>query len=401
MITSPTDELFADVTAMARQSILATALSILLLGSIIIYVSRRISSSLQKLINLMDWAAKGDLSIDVQPLLKTMLTFEFSRVTQEFGNMSHALRTLVNKVSTTAQQVAAATEELSATAEQSAQAAQQVAGSMSNVAQDTEKQMAMVDDAHRVTQDVLQIVENVAKTAQRVGELTDHTAGAVVEGQKAISRATSQMDEISQGAVLTQSAVTKLAASSNEIGEIVNMISGIAGQTNLLALNAAIEAARAGEQGRGFAVVAEEVRKLAEQSASAATQITELISANRIDIDSAVQAMDMGAKGAIDGIEVVNGAGKLFGEIAALVESMKGAVHEATVAFPQNVSGNEKIASAITEVNAVSREVSGEAQSVSAATQEESAAVQEIAGASQELAKMAQDMQNAVSQFKM
>lgn len=400
VITNPTGELYADIFQMARFSAVITLCGILLLGVIIIVVSRRISDRLQSIINLMDWAAKGDLTIDVEPLLKKMMTLEFSRVTQEFGNMSHSLQTLVNKITISSQQVAASAQELSATAEQSAQASQQVAQSMTTVAQDTQKQMTMVEEAKRVTESVLQTVEHVAGTAQQVGVLTGHTSEAVLEGQEAIERAISQMDEISQGAAQTQEAVAKLAASSNEIGEIVNVISGIAGQTNLLALNAAIEAARAGEQGRGFAVVAEEVRKLAEQSALAATKITEMINLNRSDIGSAVNAMDAGAKGALDGIRVVNTAGEVFGRISALIKEMQGAVHEATVSFPNIVKGNEAIAASIVQVNAISREISAEAQTVSAATQQEAAAVEEIAGASQEMAKMAQEMQAAVCHFK-
>ena len=85
------------------------------------------------------------------------------------------------------------------------------------------------------------------------------------------------MGAVSTGSKQAQVAAEELKTSSAQIGEIVGLISTIAGQTNLLALNAAIEAARAGEQGRGFAVVAEEVRKLAEQSEAAAHQIKDLV----------------------------------------------------------------------------------------------------------------------------
>ena len=81
---------------------------------------------------------------------------------------------------------------------------------------------------------------------------------------------------------------------SNQIGQIVDVIKGIADQTNLLALNAAIEAARAGEQGRGFAVVAEEVRKLAEQSSTSAAQIATLIGNIQRETERAVGVMEKG-----------------------------------------------------------------------------------------------------------
>lgn len=94
---------------------------------------------------------------------------------------------------------------------------------------------------------------------------------------KAIHEAMAQMNEIDETIREASGIVQKLGERSQEIGDIVSMITDIANQTNLLALNAAIEAARAGEHGRGFAVVAEEIRKLAEQSAHSAKKIAEMI----------------------------------------------------------------------------------------------------------------------------
>ena len=104
------------------------------------------------------------------------------------------------------------------------------------------------------------------------------------------------MTAIEKSVDLVASTISKLNERSQEIVQIVDAISTIAGQTNLLALNAAIEAARAGEQGRGFAVVADEVRKLAEQSQEAAKQIAALITMIKEDTKEAVSAMDTGVQ---------------------------------------------------------------------------------------------------------
>lgn len=120
------------------------------------------------------------------------------------------------------------------------------------------------------------------------------------------------MKNITEQVSVSAQVVGNLGKRSDEIGQIVETISGIAAQTNLLALNAAIEAARAGEQGRGFAVVADEVRKLAEQSAEAAANISKLIITIQQDTNSAVESIENGNRGVKDGMESVMATGEAF-----------------------------------------------------------------------------------------
>ena len=194
--------------------------------------------------------------------------------------------------------------------------------------------------------------------------------------------------------------VGSLGARSQEIGQIVDTISGIAGQTNLLALNAAIEAARAGEQGRGFAVVAEEVRKLAEQSQAAAKHIAELISHIQSDTEEAVKAMQEGNEEVQLGSGVVNKTGEIFAEIETMIREVNTQVGLAHAAMLDIDAASANISQSVKGVDGISKSTTAEAQNVSAATQEQAASMEEMSTASAALANLAQDLQNAVNQFK-
>ena len=196
-------------------------------------------------------------------------------------------------------------------------------------------------------------------------------------------------------------AIRELASKSEQIGAIVATITGIAEQTNLLALNAAIEAARAGEQGRGFAVVAEEVRKLAEESQSAAHEISGLIGAIQDETTKAVRVVEEGARKTADGASVVEQTREAFLSIGQAVDDMAARVEQIAAAAHQITASATSMQENINEVASVAEQSSATTEEVSASTEETSASTQEIAASAQELAANADGLNRLVGQFKL
>ena len=375
---------------------IATLLALILSFVATLLMARRITGPLLQLGTVVGAVAAGDLTRTVE----VESADEVGVLSNNFNTMGVELRKLVRHVHELSQTLAASSEELTASAEQSAEVSHQVSQAITEVAAGTSKQLSAVNDASAVVEEVSAGAEEVAATAETITGLSHKSTAATINGSSAIDRAVQQMGNIGEGSKAVNEAVGKLADSSRHIGEIVNVISGIAGQTNLLALNAAIEAARAGEQGRGFAVVAEEVRKLAEQSESAAKEITTLIAQNHTDIQKAVQAMEVSTSSVKVGIDVVNAAGVTFREISQLTDDVSTQIAGISSAIGEIAKGSEQIVLSVRDIETVSKDSAGQSQSVSAAAEEMTASMTEISSSSQSLAKMAQELQVAVDQFR-
>lgn len=375
---------------------LAAAFIGLFLGVLII---KRITGRLDDIVHFITTISTGDFSHDVSAASLADQS-EFGDVSRAVETMNTNIRNLMKQVSNTSEQLAASSEELTASADQSAQASNQVAASITDVAQGADTQLRLANNANGVVEKMSASIQQVAKNTQIVSASAEKTATTANAGEQTIEKAVSQMSTIEEKTTSTARVIGELEEKSQQIGQIVEVISAISGQTNLLALNAAIEAARAGEAGRGFAVVAEEVRKLAEQSQEAAKQITDLISEVQAKTNHAVTFMNDGKREVDSGAAVVGAAGQSFREILQMIREITAQIQGISKAIEEISKGTQHVVDAVQKIDQESKNAAAQTQTISAATEEQSASVEEIASASRHLAQMAEGLQEEIRRFK-
>jgi twitching motility protein PilJ len=197
-------------------------------------------------------------------------------------------------------------------------------------------------------------IEEVSGNAERCSDVARHSVEIAHKGGEAVRRTIAGMNTIRETIQDTSKRIKRLGESSQEIGNIVELIEEIAEQTNILALNASIEASRAGEASRGFAVVADEVQKLAERSAGATKKIEVLVSTIQSDTNEAVMSMERSTTDVVGGALLAENAGAALEEIEQVSHQIASLV--------QNISSSSKeqtsVAGAITKNMHVLREIS-------------------------------------------
>lgn len=385
-------------------SVIAVVVLIIIGVIIAIYMGRRITKPIILITKQMGHMSDRDFSNT--PEMEQVVTLQKQR--NEIGQISTAMvllhkniRELMLRICDTTSYVASAAQELTASASQSAEASEMVATSCTSVAGSCSTQIRAVETASDETKNFVINMNEFKDAINQSSEMIDSTNQAASRGAEDMTTATNMMQTIKSSVESTAEVVESLGIQLKDIESFVDTISEIASQTNLLSLNASIEAARAGEAGKGFAVVASEISKLADESNTAALNITALISEINLKSEEAVNSMREGAQNVVAGSETVNEAGTTFSNIVDMVHSISEQSNKMSIIVGQLSEGTDTIVANIEKIEDMSSSVADETQNVSAASQEQTASSSEVAEASSKLAENAQELQDFVSEFSL
>ena len=360
------------------------------------FITRRTLKPIHETLEFVQTAANGDLT--VEPFeLKT--NDEIAQLTTGVFKMVHDLRGLIGDVSLNSEQVAATSVELSANVQQSSATIEEITSSVQEVAMRTETQSEAVnhmnDTVTTISHDLTEISIFTKEVAQNANVATSTAYAGNETIQKAVAQLAITSDKIEHTAFIIQ----RLNDYSNEIGQIVNLISAITDQTNLLALNASIEAARAGEHGKGFAVVAEEVRKLADQSQNAASDIQARINGVKEESLQAVEAMTISTQNLHESSVMFKEAGASFQEIYTDVSSLSTKFDGTQQSIEQLTTALSEMSHTMQQVNDSIATSAANTQNVAAASEEQSASIEEITHSAMNLSDMADELKLSLSKF--
>lgn len=395
-LTVPAKEVYAPLAGLRNIYIGINIFAAVIIAVFATLLARRISAPIVELTKNAQLMAEGDLTVKATVQGED----EIAVLGRAFNQMGDNLKQLAGEIIQVTDYLNEAARDMQGSAQEAGQVSEQIASTITDMASDATHQADLIENSASLVTDMARSVRIIADNVQGTGKTANLVQEAVQMGNQALGSQAQLMDESRKASISASQAISALAEKSQQIGQIVEVIGGIAGQTNLLALNAAIEAARAGEHGKGFAVVAEEVRKLAEQSGNSSQEIAALIREIQESTERAVKEMESAAKVGQELEQARATTRESFKKINDSVSEIVNQISEVSTEAKEVDGKTAQASNSISQVAGVSQNSAAATEEMAASTEEQTSAIQTIAHEAQRLLEQAESLKRVIHRFK-
>lgn len=356
-------------------------------------VKDQASTDMKLLTQEIHRAANGDFSLNELNLS----TPEVQAAARDFHQIAKSLQDVAGRVEHFVKDVNAAVDMVKSNSEVGHFVADLISESTRNVSEESGKQTEVLQTTVRTMNEITSAIQQIAGSSDEVASSSSETSMKAAMGGKSIQDAMEQIGRTDEALENLLEQVNRLGARSKEVETFVSIITELSSQTHLLALNAAIEAARAGEYGSGFSVIANEVRKLAEQSAESAKQVSRINGLIQQEADEAVTSSVNVAEDMKKGIESLNQAGTSFIHIQASIEEVSTQIQEVSAAVEEISAHTDEVSGSLSQTEQIFDKARAEMDNIRAASEEHFSSMGQTLAAANTLSSLTETLKDKIS----
>ncbi|UOQ86393.1 methyl-accepting chemotaxis protein [Gracilibacillus salinarum] len=374
---------------------------ILLAVLLSIFIARRtvklIAGPIATISDQMASAKNGDLTVRSQAVNRKD---EIGLLASSFNEMLENIGVMMNQTRTSANKVLEAAIELTNISQMQSQSAKEVAAASEEIASGA---TGLTDEAERGNTLAASIHDEVENVYQNNGIMENHAIEVLERSHEGLEKMNELVVKTKDGEQMTNALAEKvdtLKESTEQINQVMEMLTNIAQQTNLLSLNAAIEAARAGEAGKGFAVVADEIRKLSTQSKDSIDKVDEITTGIVNEVNETLQVLEAATPRFKEQVTQAEDTQLILNGVGESMSTFTNKIQDVTHSIQQLRESQEVLTSTIHQVSATAEESSAISEEVSATTEEQLKVSESLVTTSDQLKELSEELQGMMRKFK-